>query len=137
GAEQRLDLLLPDGRSLDLPGCPRRVALGPVAAELVSPVAASVASVADLLRQTDREGGFDPELIKLDHAAAFNSLASPDYGFVFYARAGGRVVGLFRLRPGGGGRPARRGRAPAGVEGPARPGVGERRTRAPRPARRA
>ncbi len=102
GAEHRLELLLPDGRSLSLPGHPLSVALGPVAADLLSAAGASVEAVAALLRQTDRESGFDPELIKLDHAATFNSLAAPDHGFIFYARASGRLVGYSRLDRGRG-----------------------------------
>src|SRR5262249_33687042 len=102
GAEHRLELLLPDGKSLNLPGCPPNVALGAVEADLVPAAAASVESVADLLRRTDFEGGFDPELIGLDHAAAVYVIAAPEQGFVFYAKAGGRLVGYGRLDRGRG-----------------------------------
>jgi len=102
GEEHRLALLLPDGRSLDLPGHGLRIALGPVASDLIASGAASVGAVVDLLRRTDAEGGFDPDLIGLDHAAAFNAIAAPEQGFVFYARAGGRLVGYSRLDRGRG-----------------------------------
>src|SRR5437879_436761 len=42
GAEHRLELLLPDGQSLDLQGHPLHVALGPVDADLVPAAAAGV-----------------------------------------------------------------------------------------------
>src|SRR5438874_12331442 len=66
GAEHEIALLLPDGRRLNLPGCPARVALGPVRADLVPSSAANVDSVADLLRRTDSEAGFDPDLIGIE-----------------------------------------------------------------------
>src|SRR2546428_566754 len=47
GAEHRLELLLPDGQSLGLPGHPLHVALGPVAADLVPAAAAGVEAVAE------------------------------------------------------------------------------------------
>jgi ribosomal protein S18 acetylase RimI-like enzyme len=97
GAEHDLTMLLSDGRSLNLPGRPQRVALGPVRADLIPASAASLDAVAGLLRQTDFEAGFDPDLIGLEHAAAFNALGSPDRGFLFYARAGNRLVGYGRL----------------------------------------
>ena len=97
GAEHDLALLLPDGRSLNLPGCPASVALGPVRLDLVPASAASVDTVDDLLRRTDSEAGFDPDLIGLDHAARFNAIGSPDQGFLFYARVGARLVGYGRL----------------------------------------
>jgi ribosomal protein S18 acetylase RimI-like enzyme len=97
GAEHDFALLLPDGRSLDLPGRPVRVALGPVRPDLIPASAASLTAVAGLLRQTDFEAGFDPDRIGLDHAAAFNALASPDRGLLFYARSDHRLVGYGRL----------------------------------------
>jgi ribosomal protein S18 acetylase RimI-like enzyme len=97
GAEHDLDLLLPDGRSLNLPGRPQRVALGPVRTALIPASAASLDAVVGLLRQTDFEAGFDPDLIGLEHAAAFNALGSSDRGFLFYARTGNRLVGYGRL----------------------------------------
>lgn len=97
GAEHEIALFLPDGRSLNLPGCPSRVALGKVSADLVPAAAANVEAVADLLRRTDFEGGYDPDLIGVDHAAAFNRIHSPDHGFLFYAQAGARLVGYGRL----------------------------------------
>jgi ribosomal protein S18 acetylase RimI-like enzyme len=103
GAEHELAFILADGRSLNLPGSPASVALGPVRADLVPAGAASVDAVADLLRRTDLEGGFDPDLIGPDHAAAFNSVRVPDRGFVFYARVGARLVGYVRLDRGHGG----------------------------------
>lgn len=97
GAEHDLALTLPDGRRLNLPGCPASIALGPVIPELVPASAASLDTVADLLRRTDSEAGFDPDLIGLEHAAAFNAIGSPDQGFLFYARVGARLVGYGRL----------------------------------------
>jgi ribosomal protein S18 acetylase RimI-like enzyme len=97
GAEHEIALLLRDGRSLNLPGCPPSVALGPVRADLVPAASANVDSVADLLRRTDSEAGFDPDLIGIEHAAAFNALQAPDRGFLFYAQAGVRLVGYGRL----------------------------------------
>jgi ribosomal protein S18 acetylase RimI-like enzyme len=97
GAEHEIALLLPDGRSLNLPGCPPSLALGPVRADLVPSSAATVDSVADLLRRTDSEAGFDPDLIGIAQAAAFNALEAPDRGFLFYAQVGVRLVGYGRL----------------------------------------
>jgi ribosomal protein S18 acetylase RimI-like enzyme len=102
GAVHEFALFLSDGRSLNLPGRPANVALGPVRADLVPASAVSVDAVADLLRCNDFEAGFDPDLIGLDHAAAFNALRSPDRGFVFYARVGERLVGYSRLDRGHG-----------------------------------
>jgi ribosomal protein S18 acetylase RimI-like enzyme len=102
GAEHELALLLSDGRRLNLPGSPPSVALGPVHADLIPARAARLDAVVDLLRRTDFEGGFDPDLIGIEHAAALNAIRGPDQGFVFYARAGARLVGYGRLdrRPG-------------------------------------
>ena len=102
GAVHELALLLPDGRSLNLPGRPLSVALGPVRADLIPARAASVDAVADLLRRNDFEAGFDPGLIGMEHAAAFNAIRAPDQGFLFYARAGDRLVGYGRLDRGRG-----------------------------------
>jgi ribosomal protein S18 acetylase RimI-like enzyme len=102
GAEHQLALLLSDGYRLDLPGSRASVALGPVRADLIPAGAASIAAVADLLRRTDFEAGFDPDLIGIEHAAAFNAIREPDRGFVFYARAGARLVGYGRLDRGPG-----------------------------------
>jgi ribosomal protein S18 acetylase RimI-like enzyme len=100
GAEHALVLLLPDGCILGLPGCPPRVALGPVPPDLVAASGVRPDAVLDLLRRTDAEAGFDPALIGPANAAAFNAIASPDEGFVFYARAGKRFVGYGRLERG-------------------------------------
>lgn len=97
GAEHEIALLLPDGRSLNLPGCPPSLALGRVRADLVPAASAGVDMVADLLRRTDSEAGFDPDLIGIEHAAAFNALQAPDRGFLFYAQVGVRLVGYGRL----------------------------------------
>lgn len=97
GALHDLALLLPDGRSLNLPGCPVSIALGPVPAGVVPAAAASLDAIADLLRRTDLEAGFDPALIGIEHATAFNALVSPDRGFLFYARVGAGLVGYGRL----------------------------------------
>jgi ribosomal protein S18 acetylase RimI-like enzyme len=102
GAEHELALMLSDGRGLNLPGRPARVALGPVRADLIPAAEASVEAVVDLLRCNDFEGGFDPDLIRTDHATAFNAIKSPDQGFIFYARAGNRLVGYCRLDRGRG-----------------------------------
>src|SRR5436190_8414716 len=67
GEAHALVLMLPDGRSLNLPGCPQRVALGPVRAELVPAGATDLAAVLDLLRRNDLEAGFDPELVGLEN----------------------------------------------------------------------
>jgi ribosomal protein S18 acetylase RimI-like enzyme len=97
GAEHVVALLLPDGRSLGLPGCPSHVALGTVPADLVPARLASLDAVLDLLRRTDEEAGFDPGIIRPENAAAFNAMRSPDQGFQFYARASARLVGYGRL----------------------------------------
>ena len=102
GGEHCLRLLLPDGRNLNLPGLPEPVALGPVRAELVPPQLATIAAVAELLRRTDHESGFDPELIRLEHASAFNAVRAPEQGFIFYAKANNRLVGYSRLDRGQG-----------------------------------
>lgn len=97
GAVHELILLLSDGRRLNLPGRPASVALGPVRADLIRASAASVDAVLDLLRCNDFEAGFDPDLIGLEHAAAFNAIRPPDQGFLFYPRVGARLVGYGRL----------------------------------------
>lgn len=102
GTEHGLALLLADGRSLNLPGALPRVALGPVEAELTPASSAGLDAVLDLLRRTDDEAGFDPDGVRLENAAAFNAIRSPEEGFVFYARAGGRLVGYGRLDRGRG-----------------------------------
>jgi ribosomal protein S18 acetylase RimI-like enzyme len=102
GAEHEIALLLADGRHLNLPGMPASVALGAVQADLVAPEAASLDAVLDLLRRNDCEAGFDPNLVQRHHAAAFNRVAVPHQGAVFYARAGGRLVGYGRLDRGRG-----------------------------------
>jgi ribosomal protein S18 acetylase RimI-like enzyme len=102
GAEHEIALLLADGRHLNLPGMPASVALGAVQADLVAPEAASLDAVLDLLRRNDCEAGFDPNLVQRHHAAAFNRIDAPHRGAVFYARAGGRLVGYGRLDRGRG-----------------------------------
>jgi ribosomal protein S18 acetylase RimI-like enzyme len=97
GTEHDLALVLPDGRDLDLPGLIRRIALGPVHAEIVPAGGADLALVLDLLRRNDGEAGLDPSLVTRDNAAAFDAIRSPEQGFVFYARAHGRLVGYGRL----------------------------------------
>jgi ribosomal protein S18 acetylase RimI-like enzyme len=102
GAEHHLAFFLPDGRSLNLPGRPASVALGPLRTELIPASAANVDAVADLLRRNDFEAGFDGNLIGPEHAAAFNALRLPEQGFVFYAGVGARLVGYGRLDRGHG-----------------------------------
>jgi ribosomal protein S18 acetylase RimI-like enzyme len=68
-----------------------------LAAELIAGGEADLDAVLDLLRQTDAEAGFDPDLISREAAAAFNAIASPAQGYQFYARAEGRLVGYGRL----------------------------------------
>jgi GNAT superfamily N-acetyltransferase len=97
GAEHQLALLLPDGSSLNLPGAPPRIALGPVNADIVPAGAARPDAVFDLLRRNDAEAGFDPLLVSRANAAAFNAISPPGQGFLFYARVGGRLVGYSRL----------------------------------------
>ena len=97
GAEHELALLLPDGRSLNLPGAPPRIALGRVHAAIVPAAAARPDAVFDLLRRNDAESGFDPLLVNRENAAAFNAINPPAQGFLFYARVGGRLVGYARL----------------------------------------
>ena len=102
GAEHELAFVLPDGRCVILPGMPPSVALGPVRADLVPAGTASLDAVLDLLRRNDFEGGFDPNLVRLENAAAFNSISVPDRGFAFYAREGARLVGYGRIDRGRG-----------------------------------
>jgi len=102
GAEHDLALFLSDGCSLNLPGSPASVALGPVRAELIPAAAASLGAVADLLRRNDFESGFDGDQIGIEHAAAFNAIRPPEQGFVFYAGVGARLVGYGRLDRGHG-----------------------------------
>jgi ribosomal protein S18 acetylase RimI-like enzyme len=66
-------------------------------AELIPGSAADIDAVLDLLRRSDAEAGFDPNLISREAAAFFNSIASPDQGFQLYARVGNRLVGYGRL----------------------------------------
>ena len=102
GAEHGLDLLVSDGRRLNLPGIPARVALGPVPADLVPAGAANVDAVRDLLTRTDDEAGIDGAPVSRNDAAAFNAIRQPEQGFIFYARAGTRLVGYGRLDRGRG-----------------------------------
>jgi ribosomal protein S18 acetylase RimI-like enzyme len=102
GAEHELALRLPDGRRLNLPGSPASVALGPVHADLIPASAASIDAVAELLRRNDFETGFDPELVGVEHAKAFNVIAEPSRGFICYARIANRLVGYGRLDRGQG-----------------------------------
>jgi ribosomal protein S18 acetylase RimI-like enzyme len=97
GAEHAVALVLRDGRRLDLPGLPPAVVLGPVAADVIAAGAAGLEAVLDLLRRTDGEAGFDAGRVGLRNAAAFNAVRPPDEGFLFYARAGARLVGYGRL----------------------------------------
>jgi ribosomal protein S18 acetylase RimI-like enzyme len=73
-----------------------------VRADLIPSAAASIDAVVELLRRSDFEAGFDPELVGLEHAEAFNAIGEPDRGFVFYARAGNRLAGYGRLDRGQG-----------------------------------
>jgi ribosomal protein S18 acetylase RimI-like enzyme len=66
-------------------------------AELIPGSAADIDAVLELLRRTDAEAGFDPDLISREAAASFNSIAAPAQGFQFYARVGDRLVGYSRL----------------------------------------
>ena len=102
GMEHQLALLLPDGRSLNLPGSRDCLVLGPVGADLLPAGAAGLDGVLDLLRRNDREAGFDPTLVGPANAAAFNAISSPDRGFLYYARVGARLVGYGRLDRGRG-----------------------------------
>ncbi|HVB16250.1 MAG TPA: GNAT family N-acetyltransferase [Stellaceae bacterium] len=72
-------------------------AIEPVPSDLVPAGAASVDAVRDLLARTDDESGGDAALVSRDDAAAFNAIGTPDRGFIFYARAGARLVGYGRL----------------------------------------
>jgi ribosomal protein S18 acetylase RimI-like enzyme len=66
-------------------------------AKLIPGSAADIDAVLELLRRTDAEAGFDPNLISREAAASFNSIAAPSQGFQFYARVGDRLVGYGRL----------------------------------------
>src|SRR5260221_7740070 len=125
GGEHELALLLPDGRTLNLPGRPASVALGPVRADLIPAGTASLNAVADLLRRTDFEGGFDADLVGIENAAAFNAISGPDQGFLFYARAATRLVGVARLDRGRGDAAVLGGVALTGLEAYRRKGLGE------------
>src|SRR5207302_3036282 len=58
---------------------------------------AGLGAVLDLLRRTDGESGFDPDLVGSENAAAFNALGAPEQGLLFYARVRSRLVGYGRL----------------------------------------
>jgi ribosomal protein S18 acetylase RimI-like enzyme len=66
-------------------------------AELIPGSAADIDAVLELLRRTDAEAGFEPNLISREAAAHFNSIAAPDQGYQFYALVGDRLVGYGRL----------------------------------------
>lgn len=102
GREHELALLLPDGCKLGLPGLPPSVALGLVVPELLPASAVSLDDVLDLLRRNDLEAGHDSVLVAIENATAFNSIRVPEQGFLFYARAGGRLVAYGRLDRGQG-----------------------------------
>jgi ribosomal protein S18 acetylase RimI-like enzyme len=68
-----------------------------VQAELIPGSEADIDAVLELLRRTDAEAGFDPNLISREAAAHFNSIAAPAQGYQFYARVGDRLVGYSRL----------------------------------------
>jgi ribosomal protein S18 acetylase RimI-like enzyme len=101
GSEHAVQLLLPDGRDLNLPGLPRPCVPGPVRIELIAAGAAGLDAVLELLRRTDREAGFDPSGVMRENAAAFDAVGSHQ-GFLRYARAGERLVGYGRLDRGPG-----------------------------------
>jgi len=103
GGEHELAVLLADGRNLDLPGLPPSVALGLVLPQVVPANAVGLDAVLELLRRNDVEAGYDPEQVGLHNAAAFNLVAVPEDGFVYYARVGSRLVGYARLDRGAGG----------------------------------
>ena len=65
--------------------------------ELIPGNAADLDAVLELLRRTDAEAGFDPNLISREAAASFNSIKAPVQGHQFYARVGDRLVGYGRL----------------------------------------
>ena len=54
-------------------------------------------AVLELLRRTNAEAGFDPNLVSRDAAAHFNSITAPAQGYQFYASVGDRLVGYGRL----------------------------------------
>jgi ribosomal protein S18 acetylase RimI-like enzyme len=68
-----------------------------LSAELIAGSAAETDAVLDLLRRTDAEAGFDPNLISREAAASFNAITAPGQGFQFYARVGARLVAYGRL----------------------------------------
>jgi len=68
-----------------------------VPAELIPGSAADLDAVLELLRRTDAEAGFDPNIITRDAAASFNSIKAPAQGYQFYAQVGDRLVGYGRL----------------------------------------
>jgi ribosomal protein S18 acetylase RimI-like enzyme len=68
-----------------------------VQAELIPGSAADIDAVLELLRRTDAEAGFDPNLVSREAAAHFISIAAPDQGYQFYASVGDRLVGYGRL----------------------------------------
>jgi ribosomal protein S18 acetylase RimI-like enzyme len=131
GSEHDIALLLPDGRDLNLPGAPPRIALGKVDAELVSAgTAVDLAAVLDLLRRTDFEAGFDPDRVGLDNAVAFDSVRNPDQGLVLYVRVGARLVGYARFDRGSGDGASLAIAALTVLEAYRRKGLGERLMRA-------
>jgi ribosomal protein S18 acetylase RimI-like enzyme len=94
GNEHAIAMRLDDGRDLNLPGLPSSV---PVRPDLVPAADADLAAALDLLRRNDEEGGYDPANVTPINAAAFNAIASPAQGFLYYARAGWRLVGYGRI----------------------------------------
>ena len=66
-------------------------------AVLIPASAVDADAVLELLRRTDAEAGFDPNLVSREAAAHFNSIAAPDQGYQFYALVDDRLVGYGRL----------------------------------------
>lgn len=101
GAEHAIELRLPDGKELNLPGLPCPAVPGPARIELIGAGAAGVEAVLALLRCSEREAGFDPARVPPEKAMAFDALRIARQGFLYYARAGGgRLVGYGRLTRG-------------------------------------
>lgn len=103
GSEHEIALALADGRLLDLPGRALRIALGPLDAAIVRVASGDREAVADLLRRTESEAGYDPAVLTDAKVAAWiATVARPQGGLMLAAKIGRRLVGYCRIeRPPG------------------------------------
>jgi len=99
GAPHDMRLVLANGRKLDLPGLHSPVVLGPVSAKIVPLTAADLDAVADLLRETHRESGLEPDAVSDRYVAGWIASNTDAGGALIGAWVGRRLAGYALLEP--------------------------------------